>query len=72
MGHDCDPALPRHLGEYLQVQQLTLDEDGLVEIVALEHPTDSVGVSLIGRDLTSGLGFRRNTDGLPRHSPNQP
>ena len=42
-----------------QVQQLTLDEDGLVEIVALEHPTDSVGVSLIGRDLTSGLGFRR-------------
>ena len=42
-----------------QVQQLTLDEDGLVEIVALEHPTDSVGVSLIARDLTSDTGFRQ-------------
>ena len=35
-----------------QVQQLTLEEDGLVQIVALEHPTDTAGVSEIGRDLT--------------------
>ena len=34
-----------------QVQQLTLEEDGLVEIVALEHPTNEAGTSQIGLDL---------------------
>ena len=43
-----------------QVQQLTLNEDGLVEVVALEHPTDASGVSEIARDLTASSGrFRR-------------
>ena len=43
-----------------QVQQLTLDEDGLVEVVALEHPTDGSGVSMIARDLIQGSdNFRR-------------
>ena len=39
-----------------QVQQLTLNEDGLVEVVALEHPTDAGGVSEIARDLIQGSG----------------
>lgn len=34
-----------------QVQELSLEEDGLVQIVALEHPTDINGTSLIGLDL---------------------
>ena len=43
-----------------QVQQLTLDEDGLVEVVALQHPTDAGGVSDIARDLLADSGsFRR-------------
>ena len=44
-----------------QVQQLTLDEEGLVEIVALEHPTTAGGVSEIALDLIQGSGnFRRD------------
>ena len=43
-----------------QVQQLTLEEDGLVEVVALEHPTDASGVSEIALDLIQGSDrFRR-------------
>ena len=43
-----------------QVQELTLEEDGLVQIVALEHPTDTEGVSEIARDLVKDSGrFRR-------------
>lgn len=37
-----------------QVQELTLEEDGLVQIVALEHPTDIAGVSQLGLDLIKG------------------
>ena len=45
-----------------QVQQLTLEEDGLVEIVALEHPTDAAGVSKIALDLRKGNSdFRRGS-----------
>ena len=38
-----------------QVQQLTLNEDGLVEVVALEHPADVSGVS----DIAQRHSFRR-------------
>ena len=41
---------------YQVQQQLTLNEDGLVEVVALEHPTDAGGVSEIARDLIKGSG----------------
>ena len=34
-----------------QVQELTLEEDGLVQVVALEHPTNSAEVSQLGLDL---------------------
>lgn len=40
-----------------QVEQLTLDEEGLVEIVAVEHPVDAGLVSLIARDLVSSGTF---------------
>ena len=41
-----------------QVQELSLEEDGLVQIVALEHPTDINGTSLISLDLiASGNNF---------------
>ena len=43
-----------------QVEQLTLDEDGLVEIVASEHPVDEGLVSLIARDLTETGVFRKD------------
>ena len=50
-----------------QVQQLTLEEDGLVEIVALEHPTNAAGTSLIGLDLIQGSGnFLKDFDALSR------
>jgi hypothetical protein len=39
-----------------QVQQLTLEDDGLVKIVALEHPTDASGISQIAKDLIKGSG----------------
>lgn len=39
-----------------QVQQLTLEDDGLVKIVALEHPTDASGISRIAKDLIKGSG----------------
>ncbi len=43
-----------------QVEQLTLDEDGLVEIVASEHPVDAGLVSLIAKDLTEAGVFRQD------------
>jgi hypothetical protein len=43
-----------------QVEQLTLDEDGLVEIVAAEHPVDAGLVSLIARDITDGANFSKD------------
>lgn len=39
-----------------QVQELTLEEDGLVQVVALEHPTNAAGVSQLGLDLIKGSG----------------
>ena len=42
-----------------QVQQLTLNEDGLVEVVALEHPADVSGVSDLARDILSDGNFRK-------------
>lgn len=39
------------------VEQLTLNEDGLVEIAATEFPCTSTDNSLIALDLTSGGGF---------------
>lgn len=41
-----------------QVQQLTLDEDGMVEIVALEHPTTVGEASQIALDLVTDSNFR--------------
>ena len=39
-----------------QVQELTLEDDGLVKILALEHPTDASGISQIAKDLIKGSG----------------
>ena len=47
---------PGTSAEIYQVQQLTLEEDGLVQVVAVEHPTDQSGVSEIARDLVQGSG----------------
>jgi hypothetical protein len=43
-----------------QVQELTLEEDGLVQIVASEHPTTGDGVSLIAQDLLTEGTFKRD------------
>lgn len=43
-----------------QVEQLTLDDQGLVEIVAAEHPVDASLVSLIAKDLVSTSTFRKD------------
>ena len=40
-----------------QVQELTLEEDGLVSVVAMEHPTTGDGISLIAMDLLSPGAF---------------
>ena len=56
MGNDCHPAISLNSGDIYQVQQLTLNEDGLVEVVALQHPTDAGGVSDIARDLIKESG----------------
>ena len=50
-----------------QVQQLTLDEDGLVEVVALEHqPTVPESVSLQRTSHRTPTTLSRNTDAIPR------
>lgn len=41
-----------------QVEQLTLDEDGLVNISAVEVPVDSTGVSIVAKDVLTEANFR--------------
>jgi hypothetical protein len=40
------------------VEQLTLDEDGLVNVAAVEVPVDSAGASIVARDVLSEGSFR--------------
>ena len=41
-----------------QVEQLTLDEDGLVNIAAVEVPVDSRGASIVAKDVLTESNFR--------------
>lgn len=41
-----------------QVEQLTLDEDGLVNVSAVEVPVDSAGVSIVAKDVLTEANFR--------------
>ena len=41
-----------------QVEQLTLDEDGLVNVAAVEVPVDSAGASIVARDVLTESSFR--------------
>lgn len=41
-----------------QVEQLTLDEDGLVNISAVEVPVDASGVSIVAKDVLTETNFR--------------
>jgi predicted phage tail protein len=41
-----------------QVEQLTLDEDGLVNVSAVEVPVDSSGASIVARDVLNDAAFR--------------
>ncbi len=41
-----------------QVEQLTLDEDGLVNVSAVEVPVDSTGASIVAKDVLSEASFR--------------
>ena len=41
-----------------QVDQLTLDEDGLVNVSALEVPVDAAGVSIVAKDVLDESAFR--------------
>jgi hypothetical protein len=41
-----------------QVEQLTLDEDGLVNVAAVEVPVDSAGASIVAKDVLSEGSFR--------------
>ena len=41
-----------------QVEQLTLDEDGLVNVSAVEVPVDSSGASIVARDVLDDAAFR--------------
>jgi predicted phage tail protein len=41
-----------------QVEQLTLDEDGLVNVAAVEVPVDSSGASIVAKDVLSEGSFR--------------
>ena len=41
-----------------QVEQLTLDEDGLVNVAAVEVPVDSAGASIVARDVLTEGNFR--------------
>lgn len=41
-----------------QVEQLTLDEDGLVNISAVEVPVDATGVSMVAKDVLTEANFR--------------
>jgi hypothetical protein len=41
-----------------QVEQLTLDEDGLVNVSAVEVPVDSAGASIVAKDVLTESNFR--------------
>lgn len=41
-----------------QVEQLTLDEDGLVNVSAVEVPVDSAGASIVAKDVLNESSFR--------------
>ena len=41
-----------------QVEQLTIDEDGLVSITAIEVPVDSTGASIVAKDVLTPSNFR--------------
>jgi predicted phage tail protein len=41
-----------------QVEQLTLDEDGLVNVSAVEVPVDSTGASIVAKDVLDEAAFR--------------
>jgi hypothetical protein len=41
-----------------QVEQLTIDEEGLVSITAVEVPVDSTGASIVAKDVLSEASFR--------------
>ena len=41
-----------------QVEQLTIDEDGLVSITAIEVPVDSTGASIVAKDVLTEASFR--------------
>jgi predicted phage tail protein len=41
-----------------QVEQLTLDEDGLVSVSAVEVPVDSAGASIVAKDVLNEAAFR--------------
>jgi len=41
-----------------QVEQLTLDEDGLVNVSAVEVPVDSNGASIVAQDVLNEAAFR--------------
>jgi hypothetical protein len=41
-----------------QVEQLTLDEDGLVNVAAVEVPVDSTGASIVAKDVLTEGNFR--------------
>ena len=41
-----------------QVEQLTLDEDGIVNVSAVEVPVDASGVSIVAKDVLTETNFR--------------
>lgn len=41
-----------------QVEQLTLDEDGLINVSAVEVPVDSTGASIVAKDVLTESNFR--------------
>lgn len=40
------------------MEQLTIDEDGLVSITAIEVPVDSTGASIVAKDVLTEASFR--------------
>lgn len=50
-------SLQANVGMY-QVESLTLDEDGLVNISAVEVPVDSTGASIVAKDVLNESAFR--------------
>jgi hypothetical protein len=50
-------SLETSVGMY-QVEQLTIDEDGLVNVSAVEVPVDSTGASIVAKDVLTESNFR--------------